>query len=112
MATELQSSQRAQLQQVADVKAVGSGIEPRIDREASGIEPLEQRLVGDLVHQAARFEILGGGRHPSSLPERAARPDRRTVAFEGGRRGEPDRASTSPSIEGTVVERRARSGAI
>ena len=63
MARLLEAPQRAQLEEVADVEAVGGRVEAGVDRETGLIEPLGELGVGHLVDQAAEGEVLGERRH-------------------------------------------------
>jgi hypothetical protein len=66
---ELEASQRDQLQEVPDVQAPRRRVEPDVGGDAAAVQPLEDRLVGDLVHDATEREVLAERRHRVSLPE-------------------------------------------
>ena len=64
----LEPPQRAELQQVAHVEAVGRRVEAGVDREPRLVEALREIRVGHLVDQAAEGEVLRERGHASTLP--------------------------------------------
>ena len=68
MARLLEAAQRAELQEVAHVEAVGGRVEAGVDREPGLVEALREIRVGHLVDQAAEGEVLRERGHASTLP--------------------------------------------
>ena len=70
VSAELHATKGADLEEMPDVEAIGSGGEAAIDGEATGIEMGFEAWVGHLVHQPPKAEVLGESGHGLSLPRR------------------------------------------
>ena len=58
MPGQLESTERAQLEEIAHVQTRRARVEARVEREARPVEPLGQAGVRYLVDQAAEGEVL------------------------------------------------------
>ena len=68
MAGQLEAAQGAELEQAADVQAVGGRVEADVDGEAPRVESRRKRGVGHLMDQAAKDEVLRERGHDPTLP--------------------------------------------
>ena len=68
MTGQLETTQCAELEHVADTEAVGAGIEAGVDGHSPRIEPFEEIGVGHLVDQATKGEVLRKRGHDQTLP--------------------------------------------
>ena len=79
MAGHLETAQGDDPEKIADMKAVGSGVEPAVGGRRPLVQQGPERLVTDLVDEAAKGEVVRELQHPQSVPRCRRRGERRTV---------------------------------